>query len=96
MGVQERRNRDLWAVEDSVEELSELAKTANAFVVGSMVQKRERPTRAYLGKGKLEELKSIVKSQRINTIIFDDELTPTQQRNLERKSAHNTRFRSDQ
>ena len=83
MGVQERRNRDLWAVEDSVEELSELAKTANAFVVGSMVQKRERPTRAYLGKGKLEELKSIVKSQRINTIIFDDELTPTQQRNLE-------------
>ena len=58
MGVQERRNRDLWAVEDSVEELSELAKTANAFVVGSMVQKRERPTRAYLGKGKLEELKS--------------------------------------
>jgi len=83
VGVQERRNRDLWAVEDSVEELSELAKTANAFVVGSMVQKRERPTRAYLGKGKLEELKSIVKSRRINTIIFDDELTPTQQRNLE-------------
>lgn len=48
-----------------------------------MVQSLERPTPVYLGKGKMEELHDLVKQKRINTVIFDDELTPTQQRNVE-------------
>ena len=42
-----------------------------------------RPTQIYLGKGKLEELKSLIYAKRASTVICDDELTPTQQRNLE-------------
>ena len=64
-------------------ELAELARSAKAFVVGSMVQQLEKPTSVYLGKGKVDELCELAKRKRINTIIFDDELTPTQQRNLE-------------
>ena len=73
----------MWAVEDSVQELAELARSAKAFVVGTMIQRLERPTSVYLGKGKIDELHDLVKEKRINTVIFDDELTPTQQRNVE-------------
>jgi GTP-binding protein HflX len=48
-----------------------------------MIQRLERPTSVYLGKGKIEELHDLVKEKRVNTVIFDDELTPTQQRNVE-------------
>ena len=83
VGVQLKRRRSAWAAKDSVLELAELARSANAFVVGSMVQQLENPTSVYLGKGKVAELHDLAKQKRINTIIFDDELTPTQQRNLE-------------
>ena len=73
----------MWAVEDSVQELAELARSAKAFVVGTMIQRLERPTSVYLGKGKIDELHDLVKEKRVNTVIFDDELTPTQQRNVE-------------
>ena len=72
-----------WAIADSLSELAELARTAGAFVVGSMSQRVDRPNQAYLGKGRIEELKRIVSQRDINTVICDDELTPTQQRNLE-------------
>lgn len=71
------------SAEDSIEELGELARSARAFVVGSMIQRLDRPTSVYLGKGKVEELLEITKAKKIGTVIFDDELTPTQQRNLE-------------
>ena len=48
-----------------------------------MWQRLDKPTSVYLGKGKLEELKEITKAKHIDTVIFDDELGPTQQRNLE-------------
>ncbi|MDA0770335.1 MAG: GTPase HflX [Chloroflexi bacterium] len=83
VGVKHKGRRTLWAAEDSLQELAELARSAKAFVVGSMLQQLERPTSVYLGKGKLEELKDLVKQKNINTVIFDDELTPTQQRNVE-------------
>ena len=51
--------------------------------MSSTVQHLERPTNTYVGKGKLEELRTQVKELRVTTIICDDELTPTQQRNLE-------------
>ena len=66
-----------------MQELAELARSAKAFVVGSMIQRLERPTPVYLGKGKLEDLRDLVMRKRVNTVIFDDELTPTQQRNVE-------------
>jgi len=67
-----------------LQELSLLARTAGARVVESLVQQRSRPSPAtFLGSGKLLELKSRVESQRIDTVIFDDELSPTQQKNLE-------------
>ena len=71
-------------MDDSLEELSRLAETAGARVVKTMVQSLKRVDAALLiGKGKAEEVKSFIESQPVDVIIFDDELTPTQQRNLE-------------
>jgi GTP-binding protein HflX len=73
-----------WEVADSLEELSRLAETAGARVAKTMVQSLKRVDAALLiGKGKAEEVKSFIASQPVDVIIFDDELTPTQQRNLE-------------
>ena len=68
----------------SLSELADLARTAGAKVVGTLTQQLSKPTHYYLGKGKLEQLKDTVLAKRIDTVICDDELTPTQQRNLER------------
>ncbi|MCH7786615.1 MAG: GTPase HflX [Chloroflexi bacterium] len=77
------RSSRLWTTEDSLNELGELARSAGARVVGSMVQNLDRPTHLYLGKGKVEEIISMAQERPIDTVICDDELTPTQQRNLE-------------
>ena len=70
--------------EDSMEELEELARTAGAEVAGRLMQKLDHPDPAtFLGKGKVEELRDLVAEQRADLIIFDEELTPSQQRNLE-------------
>jgi GTP-binding protein HflX len=74
----------LWDVKDTLAELAYLARTAGAQVVGEMSQRAERLTQTYLGKGKLQELKEITDQRGANVIICDDELTPTQQRNLEK------------
>ncbi len=72
-------------MEDSLEELALLAATAGAEVVGALVQRLTKPTPAYyLGKGKVEELTELRVDVGYNVLIFDDELSPTQQRNLER------------
>ena len=84
MGVQIKGRSELWSVEDSLEELAELARSAGALVVDSMFQRLDNPTNMYLGKGKLEELKGRVKQLRVGTVLVDDELTPTQQRNFEK------------
>lgn len=77
------RSSRLWTTEDSLNELGELARSAGARVVGSMVQSLDKPTQMYLGKGKIDELKDIAQERPIDTVICDDELNPTQQRNLE-------------
>lgn len=82
-GVQLKRRWSGWRVQDSLAELGELATSARAQVVGSMFQRLDRPTNIYLGKGKLGELKELANEGRFDTLICDDELTPTQQRNLE-------------
>ncbi len=71
-------------VEISLDELEDLATTAGAQVLGRMVQKRESPDKATcLGGGRLEELALLVENAEADLVIFDRELTATQQRNLE-------------
>jgi len=70
--------------EDSMAELEELARTAGAAVAGRLMQKLDHPNPStFLGKGKLEELKELAQEERADLVIFDEELTPSQQRNLE-------------
>ena len=70
--------------EDSLQELSELARSAGAIVEDSVLQNRERPDPATLvGRGKLQEIRQIVAATGADLIIFDSDLTPTQQRNIE-------------
>jgi len=66
--------------------LAELARSAGAAVLDRVVQSRERPEAATLiGAGKVEELRARVQGLRADAVLFDHDLTPTQQRNLERK-----------
>lgn len=70
---------------NSIDELEELAVTAGASVFAKLIQKREKPDNAtYLGEGKLWELKNICEGNDIDLLIFDGELTPSQQRNIEK------------
>ena len=70
--------------EDSLDELAELAKTAGAVVQAKMTQKRAAPDAAtYIGSGRLEEIKEFCKNNETDLLIFDCELTPSQQRNIE-------------
>jgi len=72
-------------VEDSLKELKELLRTASAEVVGEVVQRiPHRGQPAYLGKGKLEELAALAAALRADFVAFDDDLKPSQARNIEK------------
>ncbi|MBO0894909.1 MAG: GTPase HflX [Acidimicrobiales bacterium] len=72
-------------VEDSLDELALLADTAGADEVARVVQRRDRPDPAtYVGRGKAAELHDLSEQVDADTVVFDEELTPAQQRNLER------------
>jgi len=72
--------------EESLDELKELATSAGANIVGTLLQRRDRPDPATLiGSGKVEELQGIIASSGAELVIFDHDLTPSQLRNLERK-----------
>jgi len=84
VGVQVRGDRNTWPLAGSLKELGLLARTAGADVVGTMTQRLAEPNHAYyIGKGKLEELVSLKDRVDYSLVIFDDELSPAQQRNLE-------------
>jgi GTP-binding protein HflX len=71
-------------VREHLDELARLADTAGAVVVGELTQQIDRPDAAtYIGSGKLEELTALVEAQAATVVIFDDELTPVQGKNLE-------------
>lgn len=73
-----------WTAEDSLEELKQLADTAGAEVIAKFLQKRAKPDPAFfIGKGKVQELALYVQQENIDLCIFDDELSPAQQRNIE-------------
>ncbi|BCL82823.1 GTPase HflX [Ktedonobacteria bacterium brp13] len=82
----ESSNRDtVWSSEDSLSELDALARTAGAEVVGTILQRLwHLDSNTYLGKGRAQELSEMEKQLKCDLVIFDDELTPTQQRNLEK------------
>jgi GTP-binding protein HflX len=84
VGVEIKGARDTWSVEDSLEELAQLADTAGAEVVGALVQRLTSPNVAYyLGKGKIKELAELRREVGYDVVVFDDELSPRQQGNLE-------------
>lgn len=71
--------------EEYLDELALLADTAGAFTVEKILQNKTHPDPStYIGKGKLNELKRIMGDQHIDAIIFDDDLSPTQLRNIEK------------
>src|SRR3954470_2801316 len=73
-----------WDLRDSMDELRELASSAGAEVVDTVTQKLERPTAPYyIGKGKAESIKDSFQHRQVTSVIFDDELSPAQGRNLE-------------
>lgn len=73
-------------LEDPLDELRGLAKTAGVKTVGSLIQNRQFPdATTYLGKGKLAELKQLVALQEADAVIFDNNLSPAQTRNLEQE-----------
>ncbi|HVU26194.1 MAG TPA: GTPase HflX [Verrucomicrobiae bacterium] len=81
----ELKNRNGADVRELLAELGELAQTAGAEIVGDGVQKMESPAPAtFIGKGKAEEFANFCKRQGVDTVIFDDELSPAQSRNLEK------------
>src|SRR3954451_18864240 len=70
---------------DDLAELEELLRTAGVATVGQIVQHREHPhPNSYLGPGKIEELKEAIKRSDANVVACDDELSPRQERNLEK------------
>jgi len=83
VGVHIKGSRSRWRPKDSIAELQELASGAGAKVVDIVSQQLTKPTQTYVGKGKLEALLETVKQKKIDTVICDDELKPTQQLNLE-------------
>lgn len=85
VGVSVRNQGDYWALEDSLAELSELARAAGANPIESFSQTMNKPSPTYIGKGKIDELIHAVKHSEIDTVIFDDELSPNQQKTLEDK-----------
>ena len=69
---------------DSLDELRELATSAGARVIDEVIQHRDRPDPAtYIGKGKVEELREQILIEGVDVVIFDDELSPSQAKNLE-------------
>src|SRR5438128_12694736 len=74
-----------WVSDDPLEELRGLATTAGAVIVGGLTQKRLGIVPAtYIGRGKLQELQETVKSTDADVVIFDNDLSPAQVRNLEK------------
>jgi len=80
----EKEGVSKWDLHDSLDELRELANSAGAEVVDTVTQKLQKPTAPYyIGRGKAESIKESCQDQQVTSVIFDDELSPAQGRNLE-------------
>jgi GTP-binding protein HflX len=77
--------REDWPLEESMAELGRLAETDGAVVVGELTQRLDKPIpRTFMGSGKVQELVHLVHALDADVVIFDDELSPSQQSNLEK------------
>lgn len=80
------KNEKGWSIEDRAAELKELVRSSGGSVEEEVVCRRDRPTPdLFIGKGKLEELILISRDKRADIVVFNNDLTPTQLRNLERE-----------
>jgi GTP-binding protein HflX len=84
VGAELTGDRSPWRAEDSLSELSLLADTAGLEVVGSLYQRLKQPyPKHFIGPGKVEEIAELRDELQYDLVVFDDELTPSQARNLE-------------
>ncbi len=84
VGVELKRGEPLFSLDESLDELAALAKTAGLDVVARTSQRLDHPSPAtYVGKGKVEEIQLLKRESGAEVVVFDDELSPGQQRNLE-------------
>lgn len=85
VGVELKQEHPLLPVEDSLEELGRLADTAGLVVIGQTIQRLDRPDSAtFIGSGKVEEVKMLIDELQAGVVIFDEELNPRNQRELEK------------
>jgi GTP-binding protein HflX len=78
--------QNFFTVEEYLEELAFLVDTAGGVVLKKFIQKLEYPDpRTYVGKGKLDEIRAYISSNEVNIAVFDDELSPSQIRNIEKE-----------
>ena len=93
VGVEIRGKKQLLGLEDSLAELALLADTAGVDVVGELSQKLDRPhTVTYIGPGKVEELIALAEETLADVVIFDDELSPRHQRELQKALGNTVRL----
>ncbi|MBA94496.1 MAG: GTPase HflX [Rickettsiales bacterium] len=84
IGIDSYHHDSILSIEDSLNELKDLARTAGMSVIQIVSQKQKHPVRGtYLGKGKIEEIKASIASQSIQCVLVDDDLTPAQSKFLE-------------
>ncbi|MCX5692477.1 MAG: GTPase HflX [Candidatus Omnitrophica bacterium] len=79
------KERGEWPLEARAAELKELARSSGALVIAEILCNKEKPAPdLFIGKGKFEELCQLVREKKANLVIFNNDLTPTQLRNIER------------
>ncbi len=85
VGVELQDSENLLPLEESLRELALLAETAGLVVVGQTTQKLKRPDpKTFIGSGKVEEVKALAEQNMADVVLFDDELSPRHQRELEK------------
>jgi len=81
-----RRDQSVQKAQEHLDELAFLTQTSGASIVDRFIQKLDKPDgRTFMGKGKLQEVKSSIKETEADLLIFDDDLSPSQVRNLEKE-----------
>src|SRR5512142_168175 len=92
VGVELYHQKPLLTLSDSLTELALLSDTSGLDVVGELTQKLDRPhVKTYIGPGKVDELKALVEETTSQVVIFDDELSPRHQRELQETLGRNVR-----
>jgi GTP-binding protein HflX len=92
VGVELFKEKNFLTMEDSLDELALLSDTSGLDVVGELTQKLDRPhVKTYIGPGKVEELKMLVEETVSQVVIFDDELSPRHQRELQETLGRNVK-----